>query len=87
MWGYDGMYVMATAIRKAQSFDYVAVINALSQTDYHGLFMRTVFDPATHFPKVGPDYKVYGVGQFQKGRLKLIWPKEWAEAEFILPKR
>lgn len=85
MYGYDGMNIMAEAIRKAGSFDYKKVIDALIETDYNGVFMRTVFDPVTHFPKVGPQYKIYGIGQYMGGELKLIWPKEWAQSEFKAP--
>lgn len=85
MYSYDALYILVTAIRRAGTLDADAVIDALLQTDYHGVFMRTVFDPVTHFAKVGKEYKLYGVAQFSEGQLWLIWPPEYAEKEVELP--
>ncbi len=85
MYSYDALYILKDAIERAGSLDKNAVLEALSKTDYKGVFMRTVFSPTTHFPLVGKEYKVYGVGQFRNGTLMLIWPEEYAEATFELP--
>ena len=58
------------------------VVSALKETDYKGVFMRTVYDPETHFSKVGTEFKVFGVAKFTGGELKLIWPSDYAQTSF-----
>jgi len=79
MMPYDSLHIMAEAIKRAGSLEPEKVLAALAQTDHTGVFMRTVFDPETHFSKVGKDYKLFGVAQFKDGGLNLIWPQEYAE--------
>ncbi len=79
MMPYDSLHIMAEAIKKAGSLDPKKVVAALAQTDHKGTFMRTVFDPKTHFSKVGKEFKLFGVAEFKKEGLKLIWPEDYAE--------
>lgn len=79
MMPYDSLHIMAKAIQKAGSLDSKEVLAALSETDHKGAFMRTVFDPKTHFSKVGKEYKLFGVAEFKKNGLKLVWPEDYAE--------
>jgi len=79
MMPYDALHVLAEAIKRANSLNPKKVVEALKATDYTGAFMRTVFDPETHFSKVGKDYKLFGVAEFSKEGLKLVWPPAYAE--------
>lgn len=79
MMPYDSLHIMAKAIQRAGSLDPKKVIQALGHTDHTGAFMRTVFDPQTHFSKVGKEFKLFGVAEFKKDGLKLIWPQDYAE--------
>ena len=79
MMPYDSLHVLAQAIKKAGSLEAPKVLQALNETDFTGAFMRTVFDPQTHFSKVGKDFKLFGVAEFTKDGLKLIWPEAYAE--------
>ena len=79
MMPYDSLHILAQAIKRADSVDPKKVTAALYKTDYTGAFMRTVFDPESHFSKVGKEYKLFGVAEFQKTGLKLVWPQAYAE--------
>jgi len=79
MMPYDSLHIMAQAIKRAGSLEAGKVVQALAQTDYTGAFMRTVFDPKTHFSKVGKEFKLFGVAEFKKDGLKLVWPQDYAE--------
>lgn len=82
MYSYDSLYILANAVEKSKSLDSEKVTKALLETDYKGVFMRTVFDPDTHFAKFGKDYKLFGVAMFKDGKLQLIWPPEYAQLKF-----
>jgi len=82
MFSYDSLYILGEAITRARSLEAEKVTKGLTETDYKGVFMRTVFDPETHFAKFGKDYKVFGVAMFKDGKLLLIWPSEYAQIKF-----
>jgi ABC-type branched-subunit amino acid transport system substrate-binding protein len=82
MYSYDSLYILSNAVSKSKSIDSEKVTKALLETDYTGVFMRTVFDPDTHFAKFGKDYKLFGVAMFKDGKLQLIWPPEYAQLKF-----
>jgi len=79
MMPYDSLHILAQAVNAAGSLESEKVIKSLKNTDHTGAFMRTVFDPETHFSKVGKDYKLFGVARFTEGGLKLVWPEDYAE--------
>lgn len=82
MYSYDSLHILANALARSKSLDSEKVTKALLETDYRGVFMRTVFDRDTHFAKFGKDYKLYGVAMFKDGNLQLIWPAEYAQMKF-----
>jgi len=82
MFSYDSLYILGDAIGRAKSFEPEKVAKALLDTDYKGVFMRTVFDPETHFAKFGKDYKLFGIAMFKGGQLQLIWPSDYAQVKF-----
>jgi len=82
MFSYDSLYILGDAISRAKSFDSEKITRALLETDYRGVFMRTVFDPETHFAKFGKDYKLFGIAMLKSGKLELIWPADFAQLKF-----
>ena len=82
MMPYDSIHILAEAIKRAKSLEAKAVIEALKKTDFKGAFMRTVFDPETHFAKVGKEYKLFGVAMFTKDGLMTVWPEDYAEIKY-----
>jgi ABC-type branched-subunit amino acid transport system substrate-binding protein len=82
MYSYDSLHILANALTKSKSLDSEKVTKALLETDYKGVFMRTVFDPETHFAKFGKDYKLFGIAMFKDGKLQLIWPGDYAQMKF-----
>jgi len=82
MFSYDSLYILGEAISKARSFEPEKVTKALLETDHRGVFMRTVFDPETHFARFGKEYKLFGVAMFKNGKLELIWPPDYAQLKF-----
>ncbi len=82
MFSYDSLFILGEAITRAKSLDPEKVTKGLTETDYKGVFMRTVFDPETHFARFGKEYKVFGVAMFKNGKLELIWPPEYAQHKF-----
>lgn len=82
MFSYDSLYILGEAITRVKNLEPEKVTKGLMETDYRGVFMRTVFDPETHFAKFGKDYKVFGVAMFKGGKLELIWPSEYAQIKF-----
>ena len=82
MFSYDSLYILREAVLRIKSLDPEKVSKSLLETDYKGVFMRTVFDPETHFAKFGKDYKLFGVAMFKDGKLQLIWPPDYAQLKF-----
>jgi branched-chain amino acid transport system substrate-binding protein len=82
MFSYDSLYILVNAISQAKSLEPEKVTKALLETDYKGVFMRTVFDPETHFAKFGKDYKLFGIAMFKDAKLQLIWPSDYAQMKF-----
>jgi branched-chain amino acid transport system substrate-binding protein len=85
---YDGVMVLAQAIKRAGSLEPDAVANALMKTDWSGVGGRRAFE-SNHNPKVGLEYicgTVYQV--FVEGgaiKYKVVWPPSIAEASPINP--
>ena len=86
VWQYDAIHVAAEAYARAASIDKEAVNTAISETDYEGALMRTVFDPKDHFTISGVGYKFYGAAQYFDNSWTTIYPYETAEGEFQLKK-
>ena len=80
---YAAMYVIADALKRAESLTHKGVRDALSETE-----MMTVFGPVK-FVSYGkktqqnslPTYLV----QWINGKLEIVWPKEVATARYVYP--
>ncbi len=78
---YDGVFILADAIKRAGSLDVEVVIKALEQTDFKGVAGRYVFDE-THQAKWGEGYLLNIIGQWIDGKGYVIWPKAYANATY-----
>lgn len=78
---YDGLYILADAIKRAGSLDVEKVIGALEKTDYKGVAGRYVFDDS-HQSKWGQGYLTNIIGQWIKGKGYIIWPPAYANATY-----
>lgn len=86
---YDMVYVIADAIKRAQSTDPDKMVDALEKTDYVGTVGRIQFygrdDEFTHALKYGPGL-VTGVDiQWQNGKQVVVWPADKASAKIVFP--
>lgn len=71
--------IIADSIERAGTLDREAIRNAISETD-----MDTVIGPVT-FNEDGTGNVVTAILQVQNGRPELVWPTEFATAEFVYP--
>lgn len=81
--GYDGVTLIAEAIKRAGSVEGKKVNEALSKTDYKGILGRYVFDPQGHNAKDGPDLMPIPTAQIQGSKNALVWPSNIASSKFV----
>jgi branched-chain amino acid transport system substrate-binding protein len=81
---YDGLYVLADAIKRAGSVDSDALVKALEATDYVGVSGRIKFSKR-HDPEAGPQFVPFTYVQWNKGEMVTVWPAAMKTAEFIAP--
>jgi branched-chain amino acid transport system substrate-binding protein len=80
---YAAAYVIADVLKRAKSFSADDIKQALKETD-----MMTVFGPVkfvSYGKKTNQNKLITYVVQWQKGDLKLIWPKDLANAKYVYP--
>jgi branched-chain amino acid transport system substrate-binding protein len=80
---YAAAYVMADVLKRAKSLSADDIKQALKETD-----MMTVFGPVkfvSYGKKTNQNRLITYVVQWQKGDLKLIWPKALANAKYVYP--
>lgn len=76
---YAAVQIVAAAIEDAGTLDRDAIRDAILETD-----METVIGPVT-FNEDGTGNVVTAILQYQGGRPELVWPAEFATAEFAYP--
>jgi branched-chain amino acid transport system substrate-binding protein len=76
---YSLIQILAAAIEEAGTLDRDAIRDAIAATD-----METMIGPVT-FREDGTGDVVTAILQYQNGRPELIWPAEFATAEFAYP--
>jgi branched-chain amino acid transport system substrate-binding protein len=82
---YAGMYVIADVLKRTRSLSPEDIQQALVATDLMTAFGRVKFisyGKKTNQNKL-PTYLV----QWIKGKLECVWPKEYATAKYIFPRR
>jgi branched-chain amino acid transport system substrate-binding protein len=80
---YAAAYVMADVLKRAKSFSADDIKQALKETN-----MMTVFGPVkfvSYGKRTNQNKLITYVVQWQKGDLKLIWPKDLANAKYVYP--
>ncbi|MCX8204183.1 MAG: ABC transporter substrate-binding protein [Candidatus Nezhaarchaeota archaeon] len=81
--GYDLMYFIKTALEKAGSLEWDAVIKAYEEVEIIGVRGKTKIDPADHGAIYWAPGYINGVlGQWKGGKPYAIWPPEMAEKPF-----
>jgi branched-chain amino acid transport system substrate-binding protein len=81
---YDGVYVLADAIKRAGSLDSDALVKALEATDYVGVSGRIKFSKR-HDPEAGPQFVPFTYVQWNKGEMVTVWPAAMKTADFTFP--
>jgi branched-chain amino acid transport system substrate-binding protein len=81
---YDGVYILADAIRRAGNLDSDALVKALEATDYIGVSGRIKFSKR-HDPEAGPEFVPFTYIQWSKGEMVTVWPPAMKTADFAFP--
>lgn len=81
---YDGVYILADAIKRAGSLDSDALVKALEATDHVGVSGRIKFSKR-HDPEAGPEFVPFTYIQWIKGEMVTVWPPAMKTGEFTLP--
>ena len=87
--GYDDVYIIADAVRRAGTTDADKLVDALEKTDWEGALGRIQFygkdDPFTHSLKYGPGLISGVVFQWQDGKQNVVWPSKLANSKIGFP--
>lgn len=81
---YDGVYILADAIRRAGSLDSDALVKTLEATDYVGVAGRIKF-LKRHDPESGPDFVPFTYVQWRKGEMVTVWPPAMKTDDLLPP--
>lgn len=81
---YDGVYILAAAIKRAGGLDSDALVRALEATNYVGVSGRISFQKR-HDPEAGPDFVPFTYIQWQNGKLATVWPSSMKTNAFMFP--
>jgi branched-chain amino acid transport system substrate-binding protein len=81
---YDGVYILADAIKRAGTLDSDALVKALEATDYAGVSGRIKF-LKRHDPEAGPEFLPFTYIQWNKGEMVTVWPPAMKSGEFVSP--
>ncbi len=87
-YSYDAVFILAEAIKRAQSTDSEKLVSALEQTDHKGVVARWVFGK-DHHPLYGEGYRQIPMMQYMEPGprgFKVIWPPKCAAAKFVFPR-
>lgn len=82
---YDGVYILADAIKRAGGLDPEALVHALEETNYVGVSGRIRF-LKRHDPEAGTDFVPFTYVQWQDGRLVTVWPPKMKTGDFVFPR-
>ena len=81
---YDGVYILADAIKRAGSLDSDALVKALEATDYIGVSGRMKFSKR-HDPEAGPEFVPFTYIQWNKNDMVTVWPPAMKTGDFVFP--
>jgi branched-chain amino acid transport system substrate-binding protein len=83
IFAYEAIYVISDAIERARSTDREAVREALSQTDIKDHVLPQ--GPIVFGPDGQNKNAQAAVTQILDGKIKVVWPSEYAEADVVFP--
>lgn len=81
---YDGVYILADAIKRAGNLNADDLVKALEATDYVGVSGRIKFSKR-HDPEAGPEFLPFTYIQWSKGEMVTVWPSTMKTGEFVFP--
>ncbi len=81
---YDGVYILADAIKRAGNLNSDALVKALEATDHVGVSGRIKFSKR-HDPEAGPEFVPFTYIQWNKGEMVTVWPPAMKTADFVFP--
>ena len=81
---YDGVYILADAIKRAGSLDSDALVKALEATDFVGVSGRIKF-LKRHDPEAGPDFVPFTYVQWRNGEMVTVWPPAMKTGDMLPP--
>jgi branched-chain amino acid transport system substrate-binding protein len=82
--GYTNIYFVADGIKKANTLDKAALINALTETKYVSPIGETLtIKPSNIIKHQG--FTKQKILQWQKGQQQVIWPFEFATSQIVYP--
>ncbi|HEY1361081.1 MAG TPA: ABC transporter substrate-binding protein [Xanthobacteraceae bacterium] len=81
---YDGVYVLAEAIKRAGNLSSDDLVKALEATDYVGVSGRIKFSKR-HDPEAGPEFVPFTYIQWNKGEMVTVWPPAMKTGELTMP--
>jgi branched-chain amino acid transport system substrate-binding protein len=81
---YDGLYVLADAIKRAGNLDSDKLVKALEATDYTGVSGRIKFSKR-HDPEAGAEFVPFTYIEWNKGKMVTVWPPSMKTGDFVLP--
>jgi branched-chain amino acid transport system substrate-binding protein len=81
---YDGVYILADAIKRTGGLDSDKLVKALEETDYVGVSGRIKF-AKRHDPEAGPEFVPFTYIQWNKGEMVTVWPPAMKTGEFVAP--
>jgi branched-chain amino acid transport system substrate-binding protein len=81
---YDGLYVLADAIKRAGNLDSDNLVKALEATDYVGVSGRIKFSKR-HDPEAGAEFVPFTYIEWNKGEMVTVWPPAMKTGDFVPP--
>jgi branched-chain amino acid transport system substrate-binding protein len=81
---YDGVYILADAIKRVGTLDSEALVKALEATDYVGVSGRIKFSNR-HDPEAGAEFLPFTYVQWNKGDIVTVWPPAMKTGDFAFP--
>lgn len=84
---YDAMYVLKSALEKANSWQADKLVSALEQTNYEGTIGNIQFSKTLHGLNLAKPNLYWYFGQWQNGELVPVWSPDKPDSvrNFILP--
>jgi branched-chain amino acid transport system substrate-binding protein len=76
---YAAMQILADSIERAGSLDRDQIRDAIAATN-----LETMIGPVSFNPD-GTGKVSSPILQYQQGKIELVWPKEFATADFVYP--